>query len=256
MFDICPKCGYRRQVTDASDSGTCAGCGLVFAKWVQRQIGASPVGALAAEAGEERDGASLAGRLWQLLVYVPERTDPIVFWGRVALYAAFFVWGWYFILLDFRTAEIGHSFMHRINLVFHEAGHVIFMPFGSFMMTLGGSLGQLLMPIVAMVALLWKNRDSFGASFGLWWLGQSLMDLAPYINDARDLQLMLLGGGTGQDRPGIHDWENILLDLRMIEHDHQIAAGADALGTIMVLAALCWGAYVLYLQYGRLPKDT
>jgi hypothetical protein len=26
------------------------------------------------------------------------------------------------------------SFLHLINLVFHEAGHVLFAPFGSFMM--------------------------------------------------------------------------------------------------------------------------
>jgi hypothetical protein len=252
MFEICPKCGYQRQAANVPDTGTCAGCGLVFAKWVERQTGVTAGRARApVRAEHDSDEASPVIRLWQRLLYVPERTDPILFWGRIALYVAFFVWGWYFILLDFRTGEIGDSFMHRINLVFHEAGHVIFMPLGNFMMTLGGSLGQLLMPIIVMVALIWKNRDSFGASIGLWWVGQSLMDLAPYINDARDLQLMLLGGGTGADRPGILDWENILLDLRLIEHDRQIAWVADALGTIFVLTALCWGAYILYLQYQK-----
>lgn len=256
MFDTCPKCGYRRQAAGTVDTGICGGCGLVFAKWVQRQSGMEPVRVDARVHVENGDESSLASRLWDRIVYVPERTDPILFWGRVALYVVFFVWGWYFVLLDFRTNEIGHSFMHRINLVFHEAGHIIFMPFGNFMMTLGGSLGQLLMPIVVMVALIWKNRDSFGASIALWWLGQSFMDIAPYINDARDLQLMLLGGGTGQDRPGIHDWENILLDLRLIEYDRQIAWVADALGTVLVLAALCWGAYILYLQYQKLSRSA
>ena len=254
MFESCPKCGYRRPAAHTGPAGICAGCGLVFAKWVQHQnvvAAAQPDATVDAEVEEH---ASLARRWWEYIIYVPERTDPVLFWGRVALYVAFFAWGWYFILLDFRTNEIGHSFMHRVNLVFHEAGHVIFMPFGNFLMTLGGSLGQLLMPIVALSALIWKNRDSFGASIGLWWLGQSLMDLAPYINDARDLQLMLLGGGTGADRPGIHDWENILLDLRLIEYDRQIAWGVDAAGTIVVLAALCWGAYTLYLQYQKLPR--
>ncbi len=254
MFETCPKCGYQRQASDSPGTGICAGCGLVFAKWVERQNVVAPASTDGTVDTEIEEQPSLARRLREHIVYVPERTDPILFWGRVALYVAFFVWGWYFILLDFRTGEIGHSFMHRINLVFHEAGHVIFMPLGNFMMTLGGSLGQLLMPIIVMVALIWKNRDSFGASIGLWWVGQSLMDLAPYINDARDLQLMLLGGGTGADRPGIHDWENILLDLRLIEHDRQIAWVADALGTIFVLTALCWGAYILYLQYQRLTR--
>jgi hypothetical protein len=31
-----------------------------------------------------------------------------------------------------------------INLPFHEAGHILFSPFGDFLMTLGGSLTQVL----------------------------------------------------------------------------------------------------------------
>jgi hypothetical protein len=257
MFETCPKCGYRRKPMDTGEAGICARCGLVFAKWVRRGTGAAPArpGVSAPEDAEQTDAPGFAARLWRLLTCVPERTDPMLFWGRVALYAGLFVWGWYFILLDFRTNEIGDSFMHRINLVFHEAGHIVFMPFGSFMMALGGTLGQLLMPVVVMAALIWKNRDSLGGSFGLWWLGQSLMDCAPYINDARDLKLMLLGGGTGADRPGMHDWENILLDLNLIEYERQIAWVADALGTIVVLAALTWGACVLFFQFGRLPRS-
>lgn len=250
MYKTCPKCGHERSPADTGDAGICPACGLVFSKWAQRVLGAQP--ARAQRTGAEATSES-GPTLFERLTYVEPRTDTILFWGRVALYVAFFVWGWYFILLDLRTGEIGNSFMHRVNLVFHEAGHIVFMPFGSFMMTLGGSLGQLVMPVIVMVALIIKNRDNFGGSIGLWWLGQSLMDLAPYINDARDLKLMLLGGGTGQDRPGIHDWENILLDLRLIEYDRQIAAGADALGTILMLVALFWGGYILYGQYRNLP---
>ena len=162
------------------------------------------------------------------------------------------LWGWYFILLNFRSHEIMNSFMHRVDLVFHEAGHVVFMAFGHFMAVLGGTLGQLIMPIVVMVALIVTSRDNFGGSVGLWWLGQSLMDCAPYIADARALQLPLLGGGTGQDRPGAHDWENILLDLNWIQHDLQIGAAAHALGAIVMLVAFAWGGYILLQQYRNL----
>ena len=41
----------------------------------------------------------------------------------------------------------------------------------------------------------------------IWWMGQSLTDVAPYINDARALQLVLLGGRTGAEVEG-HDWES------------------------------------------------
>ncbi|MPZ42942.1 MAG: zinc ribbon domain-containing protein [Betaproteobacteria bacterium] len=233
----------------------CSSCGLVFAKWAQRVLGQERIPRSASselESEAESDSPSLAA------IFLPatERVDPIAFYGRCALYVAFLVWGIYFISLDLRSNEIGESFLHRVNLVFHEAGHVVFMPFGHFMMVLGGTLGQLLMPAIAGIVLLLKTRDAFGASIALWWLGQSVMDVAPYINDARDLDLMLLGGGTGRDRPGMHDWENILLDLGLIEHERALALGADRLGTLLLVAGLAWGAALLYRQYGGLKHGA
>ena len=251
MFSNCPKCKYQRLPIDNADPGICPSCGLVFAKWVQRQLGTEVLRPRLQnddELGEPRL------TLWARLTSVDEHTDDIVFWGRVAIYVVFFIWGWYFIWLDFRGGEIGDSFMHRVNLVFHEAGHILFTAFGNFMMVLGGTLGQLIMPLVVTFALIMTNRDNFGGSIGLWWFGQSLMDCAPYINDARDLQLMLLGGGTGADRPGAHDWENILKALGMIQHERKIAWMADAAGTLAMLLALAWGGYILYLQYQNLHK--
>jgi hypothetical protein len=253
MYQKCPKCGYERQASDIGDAGTCPRCGLVFAKWVQRIAGTPARGRAPVEERDERESVTLSGTLWRLALHVPERTDPIQFWGRVAFYVVIFVWGWYFILLDFRTNDIGESFMHRVDLAFHEAGHVVFIPLGRFMTILGGSLGQLLMPLIVLGVFLWKQHDGFGAAAALWWTGQSLMDLAPYINDARDLVLPLVGGGTGADRPGMHDWQNILLDLHLIQHDHRIAWLADALGSLIVLTALAWGGYLLYRQHKNLP---
>lgn len=246
----CPKCGHPRPRTGPSRE-VCAFCGLVFAKWAQRLLGQERVPRSASAQRSEAIDPD-ARSLWSILVPAPERVDPLAFYGRCALYALFAVWGLYFVSLDLHTNEIGESFMHRVNLVFHEAGHILFMPCGHFMMVLGGTLGQLLMPAIAAAALLLKNRDAFGASLGLWWLGQSIMDVAPYINDARDLNLMLLGGGTGRDRPGMHDWENILLDLGLIEQERALAAAADRLGALVLLVALAWGAAVLYRQYHAL----
>ena len=95
------------------------------------------------------------------------------------------------------------------------------------------------------IALL-RHGDPFGASVGLWWLGQSLMDLAPYINDARALALPLLGGGTGADRPGFHDWENILGYLGLLEWDHGIAWFTDTLGESLMLLSLVWAGWLLW----------
>ena len=249
----CPECGHPR-VAGAGQT-TCSACGLVFAKWAQRILGQERIARRASNTADATDHDERESPA-SFLLPVPDRVDPTAFYGRCVLYCAFLVWGLYFVSLDLRSNEIGESFMHRVNLVFHEAGHVVFMPFGHFTLVLGGTLGQLLMPAIAGAVLLFRNRDAFGASIALWWLGQSVMDTAPYINDARDLDLMLLGGGTGRDRPGMHDWENILLDLGLIEQERAIALAADRLGELLLLTGLAWGALLLYRQYRAMRGDS
>jgi len=250
VYRVCPKCRFERRGDDASDPGTCPACGLVFAKWVGSALGRMPPARRKADDGDYGWLALLAARIF----YVEPHAPAPVFWGRALLYVVFFLWGWSFIVMESRNPEIMQSFMHRIDLVFHEAGHVLFMPFGRFMTILGGSLAQLIMPVVAMCALIVTNRDNFGASLALWWLGQSFMDLAPYIADARALQLPLLGGGTGADRPGSHDWENLLLDLNLIHRDLQIGSGTHILGAAIMLISMAWGAYLLLMQYRSLDR--
>jgi hypothetical protein len=75
------------------------------------------------------------------------------------------------------------------------------------------------------------------------------MDLAPYIADARALRMPLLGGGTGADRPGSHDWANLLRPRGWLTYDIQIANWTDIIGSGILLIALLWGAVMLYLYY-------
>ena len=131
---------------------------------------------------------------------------------------------------------VGSSFLHLINLVFHEAGHVLFAPFGSFLMSLGGSLLQLLVPIACAVSFLTRD-DLFAAWVCVWWAGQSLLDLAPYIADARALQLVLLGGFTGAEVEG-HDWEAILSALGWLHRDRTLGYAAHVAGSCTMVAAI------------------
>jgi hypothetical protein len=155
-----------------------------------------------------------------------------------------------FILTPMDSDYVFDSFWHLVNLPFHEVGHIIFRPFGRLMTSLGGSIMQVLMPIICLVVFLVKTRDTFAASFALWWTGENFMDLAPYINDARSRTLPLLGGNTGRTSPyGFHDWEFILRETGLIRHDHTLAYFAYTLGTAMMLCAFAWGGYILYKQY-------
>lgn len=139
------------------------------------------------------------------------------------------------------------SFMHLVHLPFHEAGHVLMTPFGRFLMALGGSLFQVAIPLLCGGVFLLKNRDAFAASVTLWWAGQGLMDLAPYIADARALRLPLLGGRTGAEVEG-HDWEYLLQVLGLLGHDLTLGRLSFALGTLTMLGALGWGGHVLWRQ--------
>ena len=113
-------------------------------------------------------------------------------------------------------------------------------------------LGQLLMPLIVLGTFLLKTRDTFGASVGLWWLGQSLMDIAPYINDARSLNLILLGGITGQECDTCHDWEYILRKLGLLQADHFLGQTSHYFGIALMLCALGWGGFLLFRQYRKL----
>jgi len=251
----CPGCGFFQK-----PESLCKRCGASL------QMPSSPAARYApdgtrAQAQKEAawDEEGWGPWLNELLFYVPAAIDPIAFYGRVLLYVVFLIWGLQFIAMDHTKVvggypPINQSFMHTVNLVFHEAGHVLFAPFGRFMMVLGGTLGQWLIPFIVMCAFVFKTRDTFAATVGLWWLGQSFMDAAPYINDARAEQLVLLGGVTGRDVPGYHDWNTILRDLGWLQYDHTIAAIVNAIGIILMLASFAWGAYVLTMQQRHLSS--
>ena len=151
--------------------------------------------------------------------------------------------------------RVTSSFLHMPNLVFHEAGHLLFIPFGHFMSVLGGSLTQVLVPLVCAGAFLWRTHDPFGAAVAVWWAGENLIDVAPYINDARDLQLVLLGGSTGAEVEG-HDWEYLLNAMGVAHKDHTIAAAVQAIGMLTMIAALAWAAIVLWNQIREIRDES
>jgi len=240
MFRACPKC--RRPLDAGAAPAICPGCGLVFAKYLAAQRG-EPVRVAARDAANREDDTPWRERL----LAVPPRVETWIVTLRIALYAVLVAWGWRLWAMDIRTGEIGGSFTHAVNLVFHEAGHVLFWPLGNFMQIAGGTLMQWLMPVAALVALHHRNRDNFGASLALWWLAISVIDAAPYAYDALHPQLVLLGGRTGDD--GAHDWIEMLGDLRLLAHAQHIGRLLHWAGFALLLLANVWGALVLRRQW-------
>jgi hypothetical protein len=220
----------------------CPACGIAYAKWKDRQHPVPNKTFIIKSAAEAAEG------IWALLGDVPAPVNPIVFAGRAITWLGLALWGGYFILNGIGWEAVMGSFMHLINLPFHEFGHFLFMPFGRFMHILGGSLFQVLLPFGLAIAFLYINADAFAASVMLWWTGQSVVDIAPYIADAPQRLLPLVGGASEE----FHDWGNLLDMLHMTAHAHTLARLDFGLGAVLMLAASAWGAYLLLKQFKRL----
>jgi len=183
--------------------------------------------------------------LEERLLHLPGEPGPLGLAARGLFLVLLAFWTLGFLRNGIAAPYLMASFLHLVNLPFHEAGHVLLMPLGHFASVLGGSLLQVAMPLGCGAAFLLKNRDPYGAAIMLWWAGQSLVDLSPYIADARALQLPLLGGGTGAEVEG-HDWEYLLTVLGLMEHDVTLGRLSFLLGTLAMLGALAWGGLVIW----------
>lgn len=129
-------------------------------------------------------------------------------------------------------------FVDWVNLAFHEAGHLLFAPFGRTLHVAGGTAGQLLVPAALGARFLFPDRNSFAAALCLWWTGESLVNVSRYVADARDLSLPLVGGGE-------HDWNSLLFDLGLLDERsvRAIAGGTRGFGAAVMLLGLAWAIW-------------
>ncbi len=248
----CPKCTYEQAESDTE----CIKCGVVFEKYHKAQdIIATRSDAYIDDITEINSGSETG--ISDLLFHTKPDINPLYFAGRTIVFSGVFILGLKFIFSTIESNYATESFMHLINLPFHEAGHVFFGPFGRFIASLGGSLAQILVPLICFGVLLLKTRDTFGASITLWWTGESLIDLSPYINDARSLSLPLLGGNVGHSAPyGFHDWEFLLTESSLLQYDHFIARLSFLTGAVLIIISLIWGCSLLFKQYKNLEHVT
>ncbi|MBU5637111.1 hypothetical protein KOM00_10230 [Geomonas sp. Red69] len=167
--------------------------------------------------------------------------------GRCALLALLAFYSFCILTHPVASNYVGETFLHLVNLPFHEAGHVLFSPFGRFLQVAGGTIMQLLVPAVVAISF-YMRGDRYAAAVGIWWLGESMADVAPYADDARAGQLPLLGGVTGSEVEDYHDWEVMLGKLGLLTWDHSIGSFFFVTGGVVMAAAIIWGIMVSFRQ--------
>ncbi len=118
-----------------------------------------------------------------------------------------------------------------IDLFIHEGGHFFFSVFGRFIGVLGGSLMQLLLPLLTVVVLF--RTAIFAMPFAIYWFGENLVNVSVYARDATRMKLRLIS------RAATHDWNYLLGKVNMLN-----STVADVLfysGLLVCAGAIIYG---------------
>ena len=156
-------------------------------------------------------------------------------WRLVLLF--WFAW----ILIRHLADPMYSSILGNLNLGVHELGHLLFMPFGRFLCTLGGTLLQCSLPLFGIYNF-YREGDYFAILLCFGWLSDNLFDVARYVADARALELPLVNlfGGSVE-----HDWNVLLGSMGILQFDTTIAFLIKCAAVLLMLLCLGLGGWLL-----------
>ncbi len=140
-------------------------------------------------------------------------------------------------LLHALADDDGFLLIDHVNLIVHEAGHLLFGWLGAMLGLWGGTLLELLVPL-GLAAYFAFHRQTTGAVFAAFFFFENFLYIATYMADARAQMLPLVT--VGDPSLGGHDWFQIFSRLGVLPHDTLIAGWTRALGWVGMLASVAW----------------
>jgi len=177
--------------------------------------------------------ADLTEYVWsELLAALEEDWQPV---SRAALVAWLVFYALF--LLHALTDRDAFLLIDNVNLIVHEAGHLLFGWFGYWLGIWGGTLLQLLVPLALGVYFLFQ-RHTTGAAFAAFFFFENFLYTATYMADARRQVLPLVTTGSGESVD--HDWFLIFSSLGLLRYDTLIAGFVRTLGWLGMLATVAW----------------
>ena len=201
MPKLCEKCGNYDPAQQLTTDSRCPCCGLVYAKLPQPSV------------SEVSTSPALPTGAPELLL---ETTKPVSGW------------------LPLKRAEVWLSVAGSVRAVcdrslrrgrlrpaarpcesgLSRGGPPLLRTAGQYASVLyGGTLGQLVFPIVAAVRFR-RQRQAVGVALSGVWLFENFLNIARYMEDARAQLLPLVSGGE-------HDWYHIFTRWGLLEPRHR-----------------------------------
>ena len=248
---ICPKCHHEKTIFDTEVmEGVCPKCGIAYNKW--RPAKSAAIGAATEKKQADAEGQHLEEllvethwqRFYRYVSFLPNNRHESTFWGHALIYVIFVLWGLRFIFGGIDWTSVNSSFLHLASLPFHEYGHLMFSPLGTFMMFLGGSLFQIMLPLLPLFAFMVMQRENFPASIMLWWVGQNFIDVSVYIADAPTRLIPLTTGDIES-----HDWWNLLTMTDTMDGASTYASLCFLTGVLIILVSNAWGGHLLWIEF-------
>ena len=140
-------------------------------------------------------------------------------------------------LLYALTSRSGFLILDYANLIIHEGGHFFFSWFGDTIRILGGTLGELLVPLLC-AAYFFFHRETAGFAFSIFWFFENFSYIGTYMADARTSALSLVGSDES-------DWTILFTQWGLLAQDQKIGATMRILGYLGMLATIIWLSYRL-----------
>jgi hypothetical protein len=122
-----------------------------------------------------------------------------------------------------------YTYIDAFLLIVHEAGHVILSFFGETIHMLGGTIMQIVIPVLLIIVFLISRRRILLQAM-LMLLAQSFLNISVYVEDAPVRKLKLFGP------PGAkHDWHTLLTKYGILEYSEHIATGFTVLAVLTLI---------------------
>jgi len=132
---------------------------------------------------------------------------------------------------------------HLFILYIHEAGHFFFRIFGETLYIMGGSLFQVIVPIVWFIVA--KREGSPLSNVALFFIGISIIDVSIYMKDA-EMRLLPLIGGMGKEH---HDWGKLFRRWDAVDLAYPLGEILFWSGCILSVAGVIFGVKNIIKEY-------